>query len=210
MKVVAFLRGRPLKPVSRSRAGEVAREDAAAISDLRGSAAYRLATLEALLADALGRLARGEPDEAPPTVLLETDALSRRPGTPSPFPRGRGDEDAALSVIEVVVNGRKRLLSANKTLLEALREDAGLTGTKEGCAEGECGACTVWLDGQAVMACLVPAPQAHGATVTTIEGLAGATKDERPRTNDVPSSSVFGRSSPEGLHPLQQAFIANA
>jgi len=90
--------------------------------------------------------------------------------------------------IRFTVNGRKvdREVTANSRLLDLLRDDLHLTGTKEGCGEGECGACTVLIDGKAVNSCLVLAPQADGKDILTIEGLAKG--DE--------------------LHPIQRAFVA--
>ena len=89
--------------------------------------------------------------------------------------------------IRLTVNGRQHEceVDAQTRLLDLLREDLALTGTKEGCGEGECGACTVLIDGRAVNSCLVLAVQADGKTVLTIEGLADG----------------------EALHPIQQAFV---
>jgi len=86
------------------------------------------------------------------------------------------------------VNGRRRSYDGPgmKRLLDVLREDFALPGTKEGCGEGECGACTVLLDGQAVVSCLVPVAQVDGRRVATVESL--------------------GR--PQRLQPLQEAFLA--
>lgn len=83
--------------------------------------------------------------------------------------------------MKMTVNGKRTALTVHplKRLLDVLREDCGLTGTKEGCGEGECGACTVLLDGTAVNACLVPVAHAAGARVTTIEGLGGRHRLQR-------------------------------
>ena len=76
--------------------------------------------------------------------------------------------------IKMTVNGRSCEVAASpmKRLLDVLREDLTLTGTKEGCGEGECGACSVLVDGIVINSCLVPVCQAEGSSITTIEGLA--------------------------------------
>ncbi len=84
------------------------------------------------------------------------------------------------SILKVDVNGQQRsvIASNNVTLLEVLRDDLSMTGTKHGCDLGECGACTVLVDGQPVLSCLTLARQVEGHSVTTIEGLAsGSTPD---------------------------------
>jgi len=81
--------------------------------------------------------------------------------------------------LSITVNGAPRVLDANPAarLLDVLREDLGITSAKEGCGEGECGACSVQLDGVLVVSCLVPIGQCDGAAVTTVEGLATAEAD---------------------------------
>ncbi|HTC85185.1 MAG TPA: (2Fe-2S)-binding protein [Candidatus Acidoferrum sp.] len=101
-----------------------------------------------------------------------------------------------MTTITITVNGNRAELDVpgSRRLLDVLREDLGLTGTKEGCGEGECGACSVLLDGALVDSCLVPASQADGTAVQTVEGLG------RPLvTGDVPM--------PDDLGDLQTAFL---
>jgi carbon-monoxide dehydrogenase small subunit len=94
----------------------------------------------------------------------------------------------AKQVIELIVNGDRYEVAVDpwRTLAEVLREDLNLTGTKIGCNQGDCGSCTVLIEGRSVSSCLTLAMEAHKREVTTIEGLAP---------------------SPQEMHPLQQAFI---
>ncbi len=180
----AHVLGKPLEPEVAARAAELAMESAAPIDDLRGSARYRsemvrICTLRALRQLAAGGERADYPDR--PVTLWGPEDWHWVSSLDEAWVH------ASDTPIETVINGRKHVLEsgAGGSLLDLLREAAGLTGTKEGCAEGECGACTVLLDGKAVMACLVPAPRAHGAEILTVEGLASE-----------------GR-----LHPIQRGFI---
>lgn len=97
---------------------------------------------------------------------------------------------ATMTQVETTINGEATnfLCEPRQSLLEVLRDSLGLTGSKEGCNNGNCGACSVMLDGRLVNACIVLAVEAQGKRVETIEGMAG----------------------PHGLHPLQQAFLEEA
>ena len=176
-----FLAGKAIDKSTLQAAAELAARSARPIDDIRGSANYRKEMVRVACLRALEQVCGFRPVVEIPSepVLLWGNASI--PVEAQSFRMHEGDW------IGTNVNGQKLNLQGGqqKTLLRFLRENAELTGTKEGCGEGECGACTVILDGKAVMGCLVPAPRAHGAQITTIEGVA----------------------QPGSLHPLQQSFI---
>lgn len=178
-----YLIGKELIPETIQQAADLVMQAARPISDVRSSNSYRrnmvrVTARRALQAIADGTEAVGIP--VSPVLLWGQDG----------YPQGKLPETVRVgddSPIHTRINGRDFTFYSGheKTLLRLLREEANLIGTKEGCAEGECGACTVYLDGVAVMACMVPAPRANGAEIVTIEGI---------HQNG-------------GLHPVQQAFI---
>ncbi len=177
-----FLIGETLEDHVIDDAARLAMNAAHPIDDIRGTAAYRREMVRVLVSRALQQLRDGtERDNFPANPVMlwgKTDGK---------FKISNDKLHITDGVIKTTVNGKRyEVRDANdKTLLRLLREDIGLNGTKEGCAEGECGACTVFLDGIAVMSCLVPAARAHGAAIVTIEGLMR-----------------------EGeLHPVQSAFV---
>jgi xanthine dehydrogenase iron-sulfur cluster and FAD-binding subunit A len=180
-KTEAFLQGQVLTRAIIQEAACIAAEEAHPINDLRGSAAYRSELVRVACMRACEQIAGFRE-----SVSIPQDPI---------LLWGRESQPAAIQSstfnfsqpIETTINGRPYTIKTGheKSLLRFLREDAQLIGTKEGCAEGECGACTVYLDGKAVMSCMVPAPRAHQAEIVTVEGLAQG----------------------DSLHPLQQSFI---
>ncbi|HOE02442.1 MAG TPA: FAD binding domain-containing protein [Anaerolineaceae bacterium] len=155
------------------------------ISDIRGSATFRREMIRVIVKRCIDTLLY--PEKA-------GQKIPENPITLSDFEKHphKGELKYSIAIdnefpIHTTINNQEYTFrnAHQKTLLDLIRENARLTGSKEGCAEGECGTCTVYLDGKAVMACLVPAPRAHLAEITTIEGIAQENQ----------------------LHPVQQAFI---
>ncbi|MCE7988039.1 MAG: hypothetical protein DYG89_43295 [Caldilinea sp. CFX5] len=169
-----YIVGKVLRDDVLREASRLALTAASPIDDVRSTAAYRLGMVETLVARALRQIRDGQAragwSDQPILLRGETD--------------GKWPVASARASTVATVNGQPVQLAAGMTLLDSLRA-AGFVGVKEGCAEGECGACTVFLDGMAVMACLVPAERAAGSTVVTVEGLANAEK----------------------LHPVQAALV---
>ncbi len=174
-----YLVGKRLKDDVITEAAALTAKASRPISDVRGSADYRSYMVGVIAKRALTAIQAGVNKGAIPEnpILLMGSGLQAQPVKD----KWHGDE------IHTWINGKEYHFKTgfDKTLLNLIRDEAALIGTKEGCAEGECGACTVFLDGRAVMSCLVPAPRAHGAEIVTIEGLADG----------------------DQLHPVQQAFI---
>jgi len=178
-----FLRGKLLNQETIEKAAKLAEDASTPIDDVRSSSDYRREMVRVCTLRALRELAGGEirkivPDD--PILLFGKDSSAPKLTQSTRLTPEKGE-------FYTRINGKEYTFDDGyqKSLLRLLRENAHLIGTKEGCAEGECGACTVFLDGAAVMSCMVPAARAQGADIVTIEGLA----------------------SNGDLHPVQQAFI---
>jgi xanthine dehydrogenase iron-sulfur cluster and FAD-binding subunit A len=192
LEAEAYLTDKKLTDEVITRTAELAAGASRPIDDIRGSAAYRHAMTRVLVMRGLHSLREGQEQAQVPEVPVLLWG-KEKPGVRKVF---SGGTYVKGSPIRTIINGKGYTFTSGheKSLLRLLREEAGLIGTKEGCAEGECGACTVFLDGKAVMACLVPAPRADGAEIVTVEGLGEL----------IPEAS---QDKARRLHPVQEAFV---
>ena len=193
----AYLAGKELTDEVIARAAELAAAAARPIDDIRGSAAYRKAMVSVLVTRGLRSLRDGQEQAQVPEA---SGAACGHNGQQAKAGQAWSHGPWSISPIHTKINGKEYTFTSGheKSLLRLLREEAGLTGTKEGCAEGECGACTVFLDGKAVMACLVPAPRADGAEIVTVEGLSADRDDNCTRSSE--HSSTMARCSAVTAH----------
>ncbi len=176
-----FLVGKSLDDATIEKAAKITEDVVKPIDDLRGSANYRKEIVRVITKRAFHQLSA-------------KSYLFEMPAKPITLDTSKGINTSLKETvikrnepIETTINGKKYKLTGgfHKNLLRLIREEGLLTGTKEGCAEGECGACTAFLDGKAVMSCLVPAPRAHQSQIITLEGVA----------------------KPGELHPVQRTFV---
>ncbi|MFO8036929.1 MAG: FAD binding domain-containing protein [Anaerolineales bacterium] len=179
-----YLQGKALSQETIEEAARLARDTASPIDDIRGSAAYRREMTYVLVKRGLEEIHSGEVNQRVPEDPVLLGDLS--PVEPNPALTGKPMREGETP-IETTINGQSYVFEHghNETLLHLVRDQAGLVGAKVGCEEGECGACTMFVDGRAVLSCMVPAPRAHHAQIVTIEGISEGGK----------------------LHPLQESFI---
>ncbi|MBW2064435.1 MAG: FAD binding domain-containing protein [Deltaproteobacteria bacterium] len=192
-RVEKMMEGEEIGPDLLRDVEAIVKEEVKPISDVRSSEEYRR--------EASGVLVRRAINQALSNVLKRPEDKSRGVSGPNRGPKANrtapsesqeseGCRSGLRKTINFVLNGHQVAaeIQSHKTLLHVIRDEFQLTGTKEGCGHGECGACTVLVDGRNVDSCLYPAFEVEGKSVTTIEGLVG-----------------------EGnkLHPLQESFIAN-
>ncbi|MFH1447030.1 MAG: FAD binding domain-containing protein [Chloroflexota bacterium] len=178
-KAEEYLSDQQLTDETIEKAAELMADCASPISDIRGSDEYRTWIVRVVGRNVLKMIKQNNIDETVPNNPVLLSEVSNKKDKSSEVWDGKE--------IVTTINGKEYHFAhgLNQTLLRLIRDEAGLTGTKEGCGEGECGACTVYLEGKAVMSCLVPAPRAHSAEIVTIEGI----------------------SQDQDMHPVQQAFI---
>lgn len=177
-----FLVGKKLNEEAIQQASKLAAKDGHPISDVRASQEYRDYLIPVLVEKTLTEVLNGEWNkyDRDPVLLWGANKEFFKP-TLRTFKHDNHE------TIKTKINGKDYSLNSgqDKTLVHLVREQANLTGTKIGCGEGECGACTMHMNGLPVFSCLIPAPRAHHCEITTIEGIAQGNE----------------------LHPIQQAFI---
>jgi xanthine dehydrogenase iron-sulfur cluster and FAD-binding subunit A len=176
-----FLVGKELTQDIVLEASELTMQAARPISDVRSSDSYRKIICRVLAKRSLTHLANNDSMDDMPERMV----LLRSKGRKGYLQKTR--KIVPGDVINSLINGKPSMIQDGfgHNLLNFIRYNVGLTGTKEGCAEGECGACSIDLDGQVVMGCMVPGPRADGANIKTVESL----------------------STDQSLHRLQKAFI---